>query len=61
MSDEHDPRITVWGLPGEQVKGSCWGTVTWDAWCLMEIARVRKLGVTLRVITNKFGAIALSR
>lgn len=62
-------RITVWGDPKEEVTveignntvKSGYGSVTYKEWCALEVARMKKKGLSVRVIENESGQICISR
>jgi hypothetical protein len=41
--------LTVACPDDEMVKGSGYGPVTWMEWCLMEVARMRRVGADVRL------------
>ena len=67
MSEEN--RLTVWGNPRETVKvmigkniiHSGYGAVNYKDWCSLEVKRMRKNGVSARIITNESGQICISK
>lgn len=67
MSDES--RLTVWGNPNETIKAmvgnkiiySGYGAVTYKEWCFLEVQRMKKNGVSARVITHESGLICIGK